>query len=300
MKRKNIILITSILISLLLLGGCSKGPTISLKNESIEANKNTKLLDLITIENGEGYTVEALENDIDLGKCGEYTVHYIIKKDNKKTDEQELTFKVIDTTNPTIKCDETIKVVASDKKFNINRYATITDNSSDKLTITLDGDYDTTKSGSYDVTITAKDSSDNQAMKNITMEVMGEDEEEIYHTSYLEKEKAVMGYWVNKKNNRLIVVKDDGNGSSVQLKLVVSLLNSGPSGSDAGGQISSISKIGENKYKVTYKDYETNNKETLTFTINNDNKMTISSKYKTINGTYEKWSEQKINEYWSK
>ena len=300
MKRKNIILITSILISLLLLGGCSKGPAISLKNESIEANKNTKLLDLITIENGEEYTVEALENDIDIGKCGEYTVHYIIKKDNKKTDEQELTFKVVDTTNPTIKCDETIKVVASDKKFNINKYATITDNSSDKLTITLDGDYDTTKSGSYYVTITAKDSSDNQAMKNITMEVMGEDEEEIYHTSYLEKEKAVMGYWVNKKNNRLIVVKDDGNGSSVQLKLVVSLLNSGPSGSDAGGQISSISEIGENKYKVTYKDYETNNKETLTFTINNDNKMTISSKYKTINGTYEKWSEQKINEYWSK
>ncbi|MCR2032458.1 hypothetical protein [Anaerofustis stercorihominis] len=300
MKRKNIILITSILISLLLLGGCSKGPAISLKNESIEANKNTKLLDLITIENGEEYTVEALENDIDIGKCGEYTVHYIIKKDNKKTDEQELTFKVVDTTNPTIKCDETIKVVASDKKFNINKYATITDNSSDKLTITLDGDYDTTKSDSYYVTITAKDSSDNQAMKNITMEVMGEDEEEIYHTSYLEKEKAVMGYWVNKKNNRLIVVKDDGNGSSVQLKLVVSLLNSGPSGSDAGGQISSISEIGENKYKVTYKDYETNNKETLTFTINNDNKMTISSKYKTINGTYEKWSEQKINEYWSK
>lgn len=300
MRRKNIILITSIIISIFILGGCSKGPKISLKNESIEANKNAKLMDLISIENGEGYTVEALENDINLGKCGEYTVHYIIKKDNKQTDEQELTFKVIDTTNPGINCDETIKVAASNKKFDINKYATITDNSSDKLTITLDGDYDTTKTGSYDVTITAKDSSDNQAMKSITLEVIGEDEEEIYHTSYLEKEKAVMGYWVNKKDNKLIVVKDDGNGSSVQLKLVVSLLNSGPSGSDAGGNITSISEIGENKYKVTYKDYETNNKETLTFTINNDNKMTLSSKYKTINGTYEKWSEQRINEYWNK
>lgn len=311
--KKKIMIPIIIVVLILIAGGAGyyyyithHCPNISLVSKEVEANKYGDLTKLVKIDtSSDKYKVQVTntnEQIVDLGKCGDYTLHYEVKRNDKVLGKKDFDITVVDTTKPTIKCEDTIKISEDTKELNINKYATITDNSSDTLDITIDGDYDLTKKGTYKVSIIAKDTSKNTSEKAVSL-VVTKDSEESLNTSQTSGSNKVssngqklLGYWVNTSKNMLILFKEDGNAKT-GVGIVLSVLDNGASGSDAGGSVGSISKVSDNKYKVVYKDYGTNTTENLSVTISSGT-MKVSSKYNSMNGSYTKWSANKVHKYW--
>lgn len=92
-----------------------------------------------------------------------------------KSKEYKVSLEIIDNEKPVIECNDEI-VVLQYSNFNYSDYIIITDNSSDELDINVSNDYDLTKIGSYDISISVKDKSDNKTVKNVSLKVISEAE----------------------------------------------------------------------------------------------------------------------------
>lgn len=292
-KKICILLLTSCL--LLSLCSCSSAK-LELKSQEVEADKTLKLTDIVTLSDTENYTVQASEEsaNIDLGKPGEYTAKYIIKKNGAdKETEKELSFKVIDTTAPTIGAAEVI-ALAENEFDDIENALEITDNSSDEVEVDINGDYDLSKAGTYNIKVTAKDSSGNESKKDVEVVIKkgSEDETTSSNSGSSAKLGSLAGYWVNKPGNKFFLIKSD-NGTDI---IIADALKSGPGGGGLSGEIKSISTSGDTT-TLKYKDYDDNKTYSLKLKIQDNSSLNVTSK-NNLSGTYQKWSESQINNYW--
>ncbi len=173
MKNKKIILIVVAII--LILGVSvfffikSKEVKITFKKaNNIEINSKIYNTDLIkSIKNGKLQTKKEIVNT---SKLGSHKIKYIIKNYFKKNKEYFYTITVVDTEKPTIKFDKQIETtigVEADLLKNVKAE----DNSKEEIKVTVDGEYDFKKTGTYKLYYIAKDSSKNEAKEEFTLVV---------------------------------------------------------------------------------------------------------------------------------
>jgi len=119
-------------------------------------------------------------------------------------------YSVVDTTPPDI-AGETELSFAVDDDIDILSHFTAEDNSLQKVSLKIDGDYDLTRAGEYTINIIAKDESNNESIKEVTLKItepirptMASSSTSIGATYYIE---------VNRRQNVVIVYSRGQNGN---------------------------------------------------------------------------------------
>ena len=133
-------------------------------NLQFEVNSRILIKDLIVnIENG---TLDDETKYLDTSKIGKNKVTITLK--NKE--EYSFYVNIIDNEKPNIDSKEVITITKGDE-IDLLEYVTATDNYDDKLEITVQGNYDNNKVGSYNLKYVTKDSSGNESIKDFTLNV---------------------------------------------------------------------------------------------------------------------------------
>lgn len=305
MKKKVIITIISVLAVIIALGVAVYAlflkPKVSLelKSDKIEASLSLKKKDIVKLNAPEDkqYSYKVVDSkSVKLNKVGKYKIKFIISDENdKEIKTQEFDIEVIDTTKPTINVDNPIEV-EEDEYDSIDDLYSVLDNTIDGVQSEVTGDYDLSKAGEYNINILATDKSGNESQKETKL-IVSTKNDSISDETVTENDISgfdIGGYWVNEKKDMLILFKqDDGRGS-----VVVSKLSTG-AGGGTGGEIKSTVKQGD-EVTVTYRDSELNTTESFSYVLKDSSTIIISSKYKSFKGTYKKWSESQINQYWNR
>ncbi len=305
MKKKTVITIVLVLIAIMAI--CfgvynfflKPRVSLELKSDKVEASLSLKKKDIVTLNAPEDkeYSYKAVDSkNVKLNKVGKYTIKFLITDENdKEIRTQEFDIEVIDTTKPTINVDNPIEVVENEYE-SIEELYSVLDNTIDEVQSEVRGDYDLSKAGEYDINIVATDKSGNKSQKETKL-IVSTKNESVSDESVTENDISgfdIGGYWVNEKKDMLILFKqDDGRGS-----VVVSKLSTG-AGGGTGGEIKSTVKQGD-EVTVTYRDSELNTTESFSYILKDSSTIVISSKYKSFKGTYKKWSESKVNQYWNR
>ena len=154
-------------LSIILIPKLIKDPVKTKDKNTFEINSEVKNSDLVEVN--KNTKLDQPNELVDTSKLGEKTVDVIYIKGDKK-EVVSVKINIVDTTKPEIKCEDKIEVYAGDK-VDINELGTITDNSKEDIKPEITGEYDLTKEGEYKITIKAKDSSGNEATKDITLVV---------------------------------------------------------------------------------------------------------------------------------
>ena len=139
----------------------------------LDRNKVSFKEDVVKVNLGEElYNTDNLDKDydikkekIDTSKIGEQEVSIKIK-------DKEYTYKVIveDREGPTIAYKDTITITAG-SKVDLLSGVTATDNSGEDIKVNVEGDYVTSKEGTYELKYVAKDSSGNVTKKDFKLVV---------------------------------------------------------------------------------------------------------------------------------
>ena len=141
---------------------------IILKDDlEVELGSEVKISDIIESSK---YKVINKDDTIDTKKVGSKEVVIKYKKNNKNN-MYVAKIKIVDKEAPVISGDDTIKVTAG-SKIEIENMIDVSDNSSDDVKISVEGDYDLKKKGEYEVKIIATDSSGNSSDKKIKIIVL--------------------------------------------------------------------------------------------------------------------------------
>lgn len=195
MKFKKIYIL--LFIFPLILSGCKKKENkeeiIFIENENIEYSSDFKISSLvekvenydknnfqiskddtiITLPNGEIIEVNTTGKEIKLD-----TIKFTFRYKNKNY-IKEIT--VQDTEAPNIKAEDNYKVELDNKYFDIENIISCTDNYTNKndIEVFFNGNYDISKTGTYDVEIIAYDEKKNKALKNIKIIVEEKEKVEV-------------------------------------------------------------------------------------------------------------------------
>lgn len=143
----------------------------------IELNDDLSVSNLIKDKNG--YEITNVEDKIDTSKLGEQTITIKYKKNQKKL-ETSIKINIIDTKAPVIECQSELEVKVGEE-IDLLKMANVTDNSGEKINLTVEGDYDSSKEGEYNLTYVAIDASGNKTTEKFLLKVISEKEEK---TSY--------------------------------------------------------------------------------------------------------------------
>ena len=232
-------------LSLILIPKLLSKPIKGNSKNTYEINSEVKYKDIVSLK-GNARLVKPNEL-VDTSKLGEKSVDVLYVK-GAKQDVYTVKIKIVDTTKPVIECEDTIELyVGSD--VDVSELGEVTDNSKEEIEPVITGDYKLDTEGEYKVTIKAKDSSGNEATKDVKIIVK-------------KVELMLTGYYVNKTSERWdeFAFRADNKGSYVPWFCP---------GSGCGGYGE------EGTYKIE------GNKITLTTTIaNNEGESTkINNKY---------------------
>ncbi len=172
MKKKIVLL-----ISILLLSGCSIYDEYKMpKNVKIDTNKMTyevyskhKIKELIKDNN-----VEILNNkeELNTNKTGKYTavIKYKYKLFKYKL---KVNYEVVDTLPPTLITSQLNYIYyLNDNEIDFCSNAKYIDNYDRKVKCSIEGDYDLTKEGSYDLKYIIKDNADNTTIQSFNLNVL--------------------------------------------------------------------------------------------------------------------------------
>lgn len=99
-------------------------------------------------------------------KPGTYTGKFTFKKE-----EKIIILEVQDTTPPEILGTKKLEMLAYEKEPNLLKGVSATDNSKEKIEVTIEGEYNTEVAGEYTLTYKAVDKSGNESTKTITLTV---------------------------------------------------------------------------------------------------------------------------------
>lgn len=184
--KKRVVLIIISLIVVFLVGLLfimhKETNTIILKNdvftyelgEDISADVSYYLKDADSTKNINEYKIVTDDFDIvdktlvinkDVEKVGNYNINIVYKKLSKK-----VIIKIVDTTSPEFTTfEENIKIEQTSEEVDLINNFKATDLS--EVKITIEGEYDLTKEGNYEINVIATDSSGNKSEKKSTITV---------------------------------------------------------------------------------------------------------------------------------
>ena len=177
MKKKKAIIIVVSIISLLLVGTSigiycfvkSKVLKVSLDNNA-KVEINTKVYNIDYIKNVKNGTIITKKKEIDTSKLGKQKISIKIKDHFKKIKEFTYQIEIIDTEKPKIEFTDKISITEG-TKVDLLKDVKATDNSKEEIKVTVEGDYDFNKPGTYELHYVAKDSSGNEEKEKFTLEV---------------------------------------------------------------------------------------------------------------------------------
>ena len=154
-------------LSIILIPKLAKKPIKEKTENTYEINSEVKYSDLVEVN--KNAKLDKPDELVDTSKLGEKSVDVIYIKGN---DKEVVTVKIniVDTTKPEIECEDKIEIYEG-SEVKLEELGKITDNSKEEIKPEIDGDYDLKKAGEYKLTIKAKDSSGNEATKDITLVV---------------------------------------------------------------------------------------------------------------------------------
>lgn len=185
MKKRVVIIVISLIVVFLvglLFIMHKESNTIILKNdvftyelgENISADVSDYLKDADSTKNINEYKIVTNDFDIvdkmlvinkDIEKVGDYNINIVYKKLSKK-----VIIKVVDTTSPEFTTfEENIKIEQTSEEVDLMKNFKASDLSVVKITI--EGEYDLTKEGDYEINVVATDSSENKTEKKSTITV---------------------------------------------------------------------------------------------------------------------------------
>lgn len=180
---KRIVSYLCLCFAMILVTGCASDKyTLTEKEISLEVNSytldkdkvtdDTKLFDAYSYLKFDDQKLTEdqrkeinIENNVDYSKLGDYTVTY--RKDDKDITDA-LKVKIVDTTKPIIKLKETEFEVGSDIKEKIELSDNYDDEKTLKENLKIEG-YTSDLEGEQKITITVKDSSNNEAKEEFTI-----------------------------------------------------------------------------------------------------------------------------------
>lgn len=142
---------------------------IKIDNTKIDVfSDNIKLYDLIKDTNVDILTEDFL---IDTNKIGEYNTT-ILYKFEKKNYKYELTYNIVDTAAPVYINAASVRTIIKNQDYYPCDEIVFGDNYDKKPSCKIDGDYDLTTVGSYNVEYIISDSSNNETRKNLKINVV--------------------------------------------------------------------------------------------------------------------------------
>jgi len=175
--KKNIMVV----ITILLLTGCSlydeykmpKKVKIETNNKTYEVYSEHKIKDLIKKKNVEITNIDDLVNTKKLGK-NTVTIEYKYKLWKHKLD---VTYNVVDTLPPTLITSQLDYINNINDEIDFCSNTKFIDNYDRKPKCSIEGDYDLSKEGTYDLKYVIKDSSDNTTLQEFNLTIIDPDEE---------------------------------------------------------------------------------------------------------------------------
>lgn len=159
----------SLILGSIVLTGCGNSG-IEQKITELEAGQEYTIDTLVSTE--EGTTAEIVQDDIIIDELGTYSVKFNVTKDGKES-TQSFKYKVVDHTAPTFTKIKDL-IVVQGEKFNLADYIKVEDNVKSNLIeqVQVDKNIDTNILGEQTVTLTVKDSSGNEAIEELTINVI--------------------------------------------------------------------------------------------------------------------------------
>lgn len=171
MKKKKIIIISIIIIILIissiLIFLNYQEMEVTIK-EKIEVPLNSKLTNLDNITNLKNGQIITDEKTIDTSKIGEQKINISIKNKLGKVKEYHYTVNVYDDEKPSIIFSKEL-TIEEGENIDLLKDVKVEDNSQEKITPSVEGNYDINEPGKYQLYYVAKDSSDNEAKEEFTL-----------------------------------------------------------------------------------------------------------------------------------
>lgn len=171
MKKKRIIIISIIIIILIissiLIFLNYQEMEVTIK-EKIEVPLNSKLTNLDNITNLKNGQIITDEKTIDTSKIGEQKINISIKNKLGKVKEYHYTVNVYDDEKPSIIFSKEL-TIEEGQNIDLLKDVKVEDNSQEKITPSVEGNYDINEPGKYQLYYVAKDSSDNEAKEEFTL-----------------------------------------------------------------------------------------------------------------------------------
>lgn len=171
MKKKKIIIISIIIIILIissiLIFLNYQEMEVTIK-EKIEVPLNSKLTNLDNITNLKNGQIITDEKTIDTSKIGEQKINISIKNKLGKLKEYHYIVNVYDDEKPSIIFSKEL-TIEEGQNIDLLKDVKVEDNSQEKITPSVEGNYDINEPGKYQLYYVAKDSSDNEAKEEFTL-----------------------------------------------------------------------------------------------------------------------------------
>lgn len=171
MKKKKIIIISIIIIILIissiLIFLNYQEMEVTIK-EKIEVPLNSKLTNLDNITNLKNGQIITDEKTIDTSKIGEQKINISIKNKLGKVKEYHYIVNVYDDEKPSIIFSKEL-TIEEGQNIDLLKDVKVEDNSQEKITPSVEGNYDINEPGKYQLYYVAKDSSDNEAKEGFTL-----------------------------------------------------------------------------------------------------------------------------------
>ena len=204
------------LIFLILFSGCSHNqefnPSIQQVVNKIEVHSQYDPLSFIKNTSTDDVSIEVVNNPINISQPGNYNITYSISNDKEQSIELTYLIAVVDETKPTIHLLSDITTTVK-QEFDIRYFVTVVDNFDTNLieNIKINGEYDISTVGEYQVQLQVSDSANNTATKTVTIYVVKDE-------STIENQNGVVGvykinYMDEEELNPYLVLSDDGTYS---------------------------------------------------------------------------------------
>ena len=175
-NRKKIIIISIILLIIIIflisfiLFINYKSLKVTLK-ENNKVEINTKLYNIDMIDSVKNGKIISKKEKVDTSKLGKKTVKIKIKNFFNKKKDFAYNINIIDTNKPKIDSKDNFTVIEGDQ-LDLLGEVNVSDNSNEKISAKVEGEYDFNKVGSYKLKFVAKDSSGNETKKDFTLNVI--------------------------------------------------------------------------------------------------------------------------------
>lgn len=209
--KKVIIIIVGIILLLTIVCSFYFKPQIYLKTKIVEINKEFEILDFIS--NTKNVKLKNAKDKVMFDKLGKNKL--IIEYKNIFNQDKKVTYdiNVVDTIAPIIEFKEKVTKNVGDKDDLISS-VNVTDNSLEDITVTIEGEYDLNKAGTYELKYVASDLSGNTTKEDFTL-VVNKKVVKTQTTSVSSNSKYYIK--VNKKLNVLMVYGLDDNNKYTNL-----------------------------------------------------------------------------------